>query len=74
MLNFDFLENGVGIVSPPHFVYDFSRKMLLMSGVVLETEGSIRKIQKRALFHYKLVKKGLPNLTSPMFIVSLQLL
>ena len=27
--------------------------------------GSIRKIQKRALFHYKKVKKGTPNLSSP---------
>ena len=30
MINFDFLEKGLGIVSPPHFVYDFSRKMFLM--------------------------------------------
>ena len=29
-LNFDFLEKGLGIVSPPYFVYDFSRKMFLM--------------------------------------------
>ena len=29
MLNFDFSEKGLGIVSPPHFVYDFSRKMFL---------------------------------------------
>ena len=29
MLIFDFLENGLGIVSPPHFVYDFARKMFL---------------------------------------------
>ena len=29
MLNFDFLEKGLGIVSPSHFVYDFSRKMFL---------------------------------------------
>ena len=34
-------------------------------GVILETEGSIQKTQKRALFHYKTVKKGTPNLTSP---------
>ena len=26
MLNFDFLEKGVGIVSPSRFVYDFSNK------------------------------------------------
>ena len=23
MINFDFLEGGLGIVCPPHFVYDF---------------------------------------------------
>ena len=27
MLNFDFREKGLGIVTLPHFVYDFSRKM-----------------------------------------------
>ena len=26
MLNFDFLEKGQGIVFPPIFVYDFSKK------------------------------------------------
>ena len=30
MLNLDFLEKDLGIVSPPHFVYDFSRKKCLM--------------------------------------------
>ena len=30
MLNFSFLEKGLGIVSPPHFVYDFLTKMFLM--------------------------------------------
>ena len=30
MLNFDFSVKGLKIVSPPHFVYDFSRKMCLM--------------------------------------------
>ena len=30
MLNCDFLEKGLGMVSPSHFVYDFSRKMFLM--------------------------------------------
>ena len=29
MLNFDFVENDLGIVSPPYSVYDFSRKMFL---------------------------------------------
>ena len=27
MLNFDFLEKGLGVVSPPHFGYDFSRNI-----------------------------------------------
>ena len=30
MLKFDNLQKGLGIVSPPHFVYDFSRKMFFM--------------------------------------------
>ena len=30
MLNFDFFEKGLGIVSPPHFSYDFSTKMFFM--------------------------------------------
>ena len=30
MLNFDILEYGLRIVSPPHFVYNFSRKMFIM--------------------------------------------
>ena len=30
MLNFDFLEKGMGVVSQAHFAYDFSTKMLLM--------------------------------------------
>ena len=30
MLKSDFLENDLEIVSLPHFVYDFSKKMFLM--------------------------------------------
>ena len=30
MLNFDFLEKDLEVVSRPHFMYDFSRKMFLM--------------------------------------------
>ena len=30
MLNLDFLDKGLGIVSLAHFVYDFSTKMFLM--------------------------------------------
>ena len=29
-LNFDILEKGLGIVSPSYFVYNYSRKMVLM--------------------------------------------
>ena len=29
MLNFDYLDKGLGIVSPAHFVYDFLAKMFL---------------------------------------------
>ena len=30
MLNFNFSEKGLGLVSPPDFVYDCSRKMFPM--------------------------------------------
>ena len=30
MLKFDFLDKGLGIVSPAHFVYGFSAKIFLM--------------------------------------------
>ena len=30
MFNFNFSEKGLGLVSPPHFVHDFSRKIFLM--------------------------------------------
>ena len=30
MLNFDFIDKGLGIVSPTHFAYDFSTKMFFM--------------------------------------------
>ena len=30
MLNFDFLDKGLGIASPAHFAYDFSTKIFLM--------------------------------------------
>ena len=31
MLKFDFLEKGLGIAFPTDFVYDFSRKMFLLT-------------------------------------------
>ena len=30
MLNFNFPEKGLGLVSPPYFLYGFSRKMVFM--------------------------------------------
>ena len=44
------------------FIYIY----IYISGIILETK-CIRKIQKRkkALFHYKKVKNGTPNLTFP---------
>ena len=30
MLNFNLPEKGLGLLSPPDFLYDFSRKMFLM--------------------------------------------
>ena len=30
MLNFNFSEKGLGLFFPPHFLYDFSRKIFLM--------------------------------------------
>ena len=30
MFNLNFTEKGLGLVSPPHFVYNFSRKMFLI--------------------------------------------
>ena len=30
MLNLDFLDKGLGTVSPAHSVYDFSRKIFLI--------------------------------------------
>ena len=30
MLKFDFLDKGMETVSPAHFVYDFSTKLILM--------------------------------------------
>ena len=31
MLNFDFLDKGLGINSPAHFVYDFSSCYILLT-------------------------------------------
>ena len=44
MLNFGFLEKGLGIVSLPHFVYDFSRKILLMLSLLYTCEARIETV------------------------------
>ena len=41
MLNFGFSENSLGLVSRPHSVYDFSRKMFLMLYILLTDQISL---------------------------------
>ena len=41
MLNFGFLDKPLGIVSPAHFVYDFSTKMFLMCYIPLTDQISL---------------------------------
>ena len=36
MVNFDFLEKGLGIVSPPHLKYDFQEKCCLCEIVLTD--------------------------------------
>ena len=38
MVNFDFLEKGLEVVSPPHFVHYFSKKNCLMLYYALLTD------------------------------------
>ena len=40
MLNFGFLDKGLGMVSPAHFLYDFSTKMFL-SHILLTDQMSL---------------------------------
>ena len=35
MLNFNFSEKGLGLVSPPHLMYNFSRYILLIDQISL---------------------------------------
>ena len=49
----------------PHQTLDSRTTKVVLSGVILETEGSLWKIQNSALFYYKKVKDGTPNLTFP---------
>ena len=41
MLNFDFLDEGLGIVSPPHFMCDFSPKMYTQCYILLSNQISL---------------------------------
>ena len=41
MLNFDFLEKGLEIISPRHFAYDILRKMFLACYIVLTDQNSL---------------------------------
>ena len=47
--------------------------IIMIIEVISETKGSVWKIQKRALFLYKKIKKGILYLMPPMFLASLQL-
>ena len=51
MLNCDFLEEGQVLVSPPHFVYNFLRKMFFMSySVKVRTQCCSEKFRKKLFF------------------------
>ena len=41
MLNFNFLEKGLGLVSPPHFEYDFSGNLFLIVSHLLTDQISL---------------------------------
>ena len=41
MLDFNFSEKGLGLVSPPHFVYDFSKKKCFSSYILLTDQISL---------------------------------
>ena len=69
-LQFTVIFPTTGMLVPPypHMQDTFLPKCRTFSwfaGITLETEGSIWKMQKRALFHNKKVKTGTRNLTSP---------
>ena len=44
MLNFYFLEKDLGIIFPPHFVYNFSRKMFLMYIILGDSQNYMTPI------------------------------
>ena len=46
MLNLDFSGKGVGIISPPHFAYNFSRKMFLMLYSITLSDTGFFVLQK----------------------------
>ena len=59
-------SNSIFCQSCNHWVHKRCSKIKgRLTGIILETVGGVQKIQKRALFHYKKVKKGTTNLTSP---------
>ena len=40
-LNFDFLENGLRLDSPPNSLYDFLRKMFLMLNSIIWPKSNV---------------------------------
>ena len=54
MLNSDFLEKGLGIVSPLHFVYDFSEKKYFSCYALLTDQISLPDCLSLIAFHWSM--------------------
>ena len=57
MLNFDFLEKGLGIVSPPYFMYGFQEKcfsyyVLLTGQIYLPDYLQFLKYWAKCVLHF----------------------
>ena len=53
MLNFNFFKKGLRIVSPPHFVYNFSRKMFLKSYFIKSQNKNLNILRTKRAFSVK---------------------
>ena len=59
MLNFNFLEKGLGLASAPYFEYDFSRKTFLILHSILmvhSTAFTFRNIGQYVHYNYLLTR------------------
>ena len=50
MFNFNFSEKSLGLVSPPHFNYGFSRKMFLILHMFMLQKESSRGVPQNSCF------------------------